>query len=139
MSENQYSELNLNDLAHFMKDTKEALLEAKTKVSEIQKVFDDLRKRAIPNKMEDMGIESAKITGVGRLSLRGEAYAGFVKETKEDAMTWLEDNGHGDLIKEDVNASTLKAFLKEQIRNGEVIPDNLFKFDPYLMATITKT
>jgi len=139
MSENQYSELNLNELAHFMKDTKDALLEAKAKVSEIQKVFDDLRKRAIPDKMEEMGIENAKITGVGRIALRAEAYAGFAKEMKEDAIQWLEQNGHSDLVKEDVNASTLKAFLKEQIRNGEVVPDNLFKFDPYLMATITKS
>jgi hypothetical protein len=139
MTDIEHGELSLKELAEFMRDTREALDKAKEKVAKIQKLYDGLRKRDIPNKMEEMGIDNVKITGLGRLGLRAEAYAGFQPGKKEEGIAWLEEHGHGDLVKEDVNASTLKAFLKEQFRNGEVLPDDMFKLEPYMMATITKS
>ena len=139
MADTEHGELNLKQMAEFMRDTREALDEAKAKVTEIQRLYDQLRKQDIPVKMEEMGIDNVKITGLGRLGLRAEAYAGFQPGKKEEGIAWLEENGHADLVKEDVNASTLKAFLKEQFRNGEVLPDNMFKLEPYMMATITKS
>ena len=119
-------------------DAKEDLENLKAHQSAAQKRFDEIRKVKIPALMEEMGLDGTKVTGIGRISLRQEAYASMNKERKPEAYAWLEENGHGDLIQPTVNGSTLKAFLKEQVKKGEIIPDELFNFTPYEMATITK-
>ena len=134
----EWEGMDLASLAKTMIQVKDELEEAKQIQAAAQKKFDALRKFVIPTKMEDMGIQSVNITGVGRLSLRAEMYAGFQPGMQDDAITWLEQHGHGDLVKETVHNSTLKAFLKEQLREGEILPDELFKQEPYMMATITK-
>ena len=133
----EYDGLSLTELAKAQIELKDKIAGLKSESSLLQSRFDHLRKHRIPTVMEDMGIESVKLAGIGRLSLRGEIYAGMVD--KDLAYAWLEENGHGDLIKPTVNASTLKAFLKEQMREGEVLPEDVFKSTPYMMATITKT
>ena len=104
----------------------------------LQKEFDELRKVALPDAMEDAGLESVRITGVGTVSLRTDAYASIVSGQTAAAYQWLAENGHEDLVKEYVQPSTLKAFLKEQNVNGEILPEELFKFSPYTYASITK-
>lgn len=135
----KYGSMELSELAAAQLNVKLQLDEAKRVQSELQSEFDYLRKVALPNKMEEMGIDGAKITGVGRISLRQEMYAGINKEHEAEAYAWLESNGHGDLIKDYIHSSTLKAFIKEQIRSGELLPDELFKVDPFTMAVITKS
>lgn len=135
----EYDGLNLQDLAKRMIETRDHLEELKKKQAEAQKRFDHLRKHRIPDEMENMGVETVKLTGVGRLSLRAEAYAGFAKGKQAQAIAWLEENGHGDIVKETVHNSTLKAFLKECVREGEELPEDLFSFTPYMQATITKS
>ena len=51
----------------------------------------------------------------------------------------MKDNGFGDLIKDFVHSSTLKAFLKEQFREGEDLPEEIFSFLPYSYVAITKS
>lgn len=136
---NYYEGWTLPQLANEMVAVRERLDQKKHEQAEIQKLYDLLRKKLVPETMENMGIQTVKLTGIGRLSLRAEAYASFAKDKKQEAMQWLVDNGHGDLIKEEVNSSTLKAFLKECMREGEEFPDDLFRFDPYMQATVTKT
>jgi len=134
----RYSKFSLADLAEAMRSVKTALDAAKIDQAAIQKEFDLLRLKVIPEKMDDEGMTSVKIKGIGRLTITGDMYAGIQKDMNKQAYQWLTDNGHGDLIKDFVHSSTLKAFLKEQIKNGEEIPDDLFKVTPFERASITK-
>lgn len=133
-----FDDLDLTDLARLFVDLRSSLEGRKKESSAIQVIFDDLRKRVLPEKMEEVGIENANLTGIGRVSLRGELYASIVADKKEEAQEWLIANGHGGMVKPTVNASTLKAFCKEQIIHGEELPETLFNVTPYTMATITK-
>jgi len=133
----EYDGMSLLQLAKEQQRLKGAIAELKAEESRLQKEFDHLRKHRIPEMMENMGIQNVKLEGVGRVSLRGEIYASIVD--KDLAYSWLQEHGHGDLIKPTVNASTLKAFLKEQMREGEVLPEEAFKSTPYMMAAITKS
>ena len=134
----EYDNMTLLELATAQKEAKTAIDEmAKVKTS-WQKRFDHLRMNLIPEKMEEEGINKVDFDGIGRVATQGNIYASIIKDRKEEAYTWLEDNGHGALIKGTVNAGTLKAFLKECIREGIQFPDDLFKVTPYMMATITK-
>lgn len=128
----------IQEVAEEYMAAKEDLENLKLHQSQAQKRFDEVRKIKLPALMEEMGIDNVKITGIGRISIRQEAYAGMNKDHKVEAYEWLEANGHGDLIQPTVNGSTLKAFLKEQVKKGEIIPDDLFNFTPFEMAIITK-
>lgn len=135
----EMEQMDINTIAQHFCDLRDELKICKDATSVVQKEFDLCRKIVIPDKMEDLGFDSVNIAGLGRLSLRSEMYASILADKKPQGYAWLEENGHGDLIKETVNASSLKALLKEQIALGELIPDDIFTCNPYLMATITKT
>ena len=134
----EYNDFTLVQLAQSQVDVKAEIDKLKAEASMWQKRFDHLRLHRIPEKMEETGIVNVKLDGIGKLSTRGEIYASIIADKKEEAYGWLEDNGHGAMIKGTVNAGTLKAFLKEQMREGHVFPDDLFKVTPYTMAVITK-
>ena len=134
----EYNDMTVAELAQAQVDVKAEIDILKASTSLLNKRFDHLRLFRIPEKMEETGILSVKLDGIGRLSTQGNIYASIIKGKKEEAYEWLEENGHGALIKGSVNASSLKGFLKEQIREGVPFPDDLFKATPYMMATITK-
>lgn len=133
-----YKSFSLQQLAERFRELQYELKESKAKSAEIQKEFDYLRKAVLPEKMEELGFDTVNITGVGRISLRAEIYASIIADQREAALTWLSENGHGALIKDTVNASSLKALMKEQIGLGEIFPEEIFNCTPYTMATLTK-
>jgi hypothetical protein len=121
-----------------MAEVKRNLDEQKAVCSDLQKEFDELRKVKLPEAMEEAGLEKVTVTGLGTVGLRTDAYASIKSGFQAAAYQWLADNGHEDLVKEYVQPSTLKAFLKEQHANGESLPEELFSFNPYTYASITK-
>jgi hypothetical protein len=129
----------VTEAAHIMAGLKEQLEDAKAYASAIQKDYDILRKTVLPAKMEDAGLDSMVVTGVGRINVRPEMYTSVIKGQNEEAHHWLRENGYDAIVKETVNSSSLKAILKECMKEGTIIPDNVFKVTPYEMATITKT
>jgi hypothetical protein len=111
---------------------------AKDVATTIQKEFDHLRQVIIPEEMDAAGISSANFPGIGRLTVTADLFAGIQPEQQQGAYQWLIDHGHADLIKEYVHPSTLKAFIKELMQNGEVLPEEYFKATPYQRASVTK-
>lgn len=106
-------------------------------MAKINAEYDALRIDLIPKKMEDQGLETITVKGIGRVGLTGDMY---VKQAdKAKLFTWLRKLKLGDLITEGVNASTLKAFLRKRIKEGKPIPDaDVVKITPFSRASITK-
>lgn len=124
------------------KDFKEA---ADLIAKEAGKVYDYLRLALVPARFDEDGISNMKVDGVGRVQLASDLYAGILKgvdkegrSIEEKAFEWLDDNGRGDVVKQTVNSSSLKAILKSMIVKGEEIPAELFKADPFTRASIVK-
>ena len=112
---------------------------ADDEAASLGKLWDNMRKRVLPEMMSDMGVSSLRLTGIGMLSLATDAYCSVRAGRKEDLLEWLEDNGHGELKTVTVNSSTLKAFIKEQMmEGGDVPPDDIVSFEPYTYAKLTK-
>ena len=132
----EYEEMTLEDLAHEMADIRKKLDTATDKKAGLQRAWDMIRKVAVPNKMEELGMESARIKGVGTVSLLTDAYCTTPAANADALKSWLTDNGYGSLIKPTVNASSLKSFMKEQILEGNKVPD-MVNFAPYTYASIT--
>lgn len=133
----EYDDLSITELALELADLKDKVEEADRKKKDLQKKFDYLRHNKIPTKMDDEGLSSVRVKNLGTLSLQPDAWTQTVNS--DELLKWLIQNGHEDLIKETVNPSTLKAFAKQQIKNGEELPpDDIFKFTPFTRASITK-
>lgn len=114
-------------------------LEAATKEkTRIQKLYDHLTINIVPERMEDEGIESLKIIDVGRLQTKADIRCSCPAGNKEKLQDWLENQGHEALVASVVNASTLKAFVAEQIKQGGDYPKDLLKIEPYSRATVVK-
>lgn len=108
----------------------------------LQKVLDRIRLGALPNKMQEEGMESFKLAGVGLVYTVSDMHVGLVKDPDgqepAEAYEWLEDRGHGDLIKRTVHNASLKALVKSLIRDGVAIPDDLFQVTPFTRAQVRK-
>ncbi len=114
--------------------------EAKLARTEAYAEYDEYRCKTVPDLMNDAEINSITIKGIGRLGLTEDAYASIKKDMKEEAYAWVEEiEGDRSLVVETINSSTLKAWLKEIQKQGEVdIPEDIFSFTPFQRASITK-
>lgn len=119
-----------------LKELKEAMEED---LKETNKFIEEITKQILPEKMDDQGISNIKIDGVGRITLRGEVYASILAANRDAAYQWLRDTGRASLISNTVNASSLKACVKEWLKNGEEIPEDLIKVTPVTVAVLTRT
>jgi hypothetical protein len=134
-----YDDMNLIALIREMRklQLEKDILEADLK--ECNKHFDFLRITKIPGQMEDEGIKNMSVDGVGRVSLTADMHVSVKAEMKEAFYLWLRDNGREDLIQPTVNSSTLKATVKNMVKKGEEIPDDLLNVSPFTRASITKS
>lgn len=138
MSASDLQTANLIDMIKEMAEMqrRKELLEGKMK--EVNKRLDQLRLSEIPEMMAALEIPNITVTEIGRVTLTADVYASIPPDGKEQAYEWLNDNGFGNCITETVNASTLKALMRRRLRDGEEIPEKLFRITPFTRASITR-
>ena len=117
------------------------LQEAKEQREEVMKQLnaelDKVRLILIPNMMEELQVKTATFEGVGRVQLAGDLYCSTIKGKKDEAMQWLRDCGYDDMIKEEYNATSMKALIKRLIGEGTPVPEFL-NVSPFMRASIVK-
>ena len=122
-----------------LKTVKEKIDELKAQTTELQKEYDRLRFHVLPDLMVDSGLETPlRVADVGTLSLTDDVRAAIVPENKDDALTWLDDHGYGDLVKPTIPPVSLKSLIKERLEKGEALPQDLFKVDVFTRASLRK-
>jgi hypothetical protein len=123
--------VTLDQLVTEFIDLKTNVEELKALTKSVEAKYDDLRKRRLPDKMQELGLISPDGKGGfthssgAKVHLRVEVYAYCKKENEPAFFAWLREEGHGDLIKETVHAQTLKAFAKECLKDGVALPAQL--------------
>jgi hypothetical protein len=127
----------LADVVALMVELGNQLDEFSAVKTRLQKAYDHLRIAVIPELMDEQGIKSANLEGIGRVTLTSDAYVNCPADSRQDLQRWLVDNGFDDMIQETVNASTLKAWALKRIRAGEDVPDFL-KVTPFSRASVTR-
>ena len=120
------------------KTLKEKIDALKDEATELQKEYDRLRFQLLPDLMVDSELEKLTVTDVGTLYLTDDVRAAVVTENKDDALTWLDDQGYGDLVKPNIAAASLKALIKDRLEKGEALPQELFKVDVFTRAALRK-
>ncbi len=128
----------LRQLCVQMKDLQLKALAIKADAVAIREPLDDLRLRKIPDLMAQLEVKTTTFTGLGRVQLAADIYASTISGQKEAALQWLRDCGYDNMIKPSVNSSSLKALFRQQIKDGSMPPDDIFKITPFTRASIVK-
>ncbi len=129
---------SLRNMCVEMRRLQNRLNDLKVEAAEVRGPFDDLRLKKIPEMMQSLEVTTTTFAGLGRVQLAGDLYASTRKGMKDQAMQWLRDCGHGSLIKEGYNASSVKAIFRGYLKEGAEIPDDIFSVTPFIRASIVK-
>jgi|TARA_R100000278_G_scaffold36471_3_gene32774 hypothetical protein len=73
----------------------------KDKAKSIRKLSEEI----IPARMAELGLESLTLKDGSQIKVKQKVQASIPVRFREDAFQWLRDNGHGDLIKNQVSAT----------------------------------
>ncbi len=132
MSENEnvnpyaeYDNMAVEDLGREMEKVRkklDGLGEEKTKT---QKRYDFITKNILPIKMEEAGMSSFKLKSGKGITVGDIMYVTSRKEQQPALFEWMRDRGNGDLVLETINSSSLKAFVKKCIKDGQEYPSEL--------------
>lgn len=125
-------------LAEAMRDLDVRIKSVGDELSALKKAKELIQDGILPAKMNEEGLETVNLKGIGRLSVRGELRVSAAAGAKEQLMKWLEENGYGAMVQDTVNSSTLKAFIAECIREGRDYPDELINMHSFDRVTLTK-
>lgn len=100
-------------------------------------LYDTLRFQTVPSLMEADNTLTTTIAGIGRVNLKDDIQLKTVD--KEGLFKWLRDNDKEDIITESVNAGTLAAFVRGQIKEDKPYPgDAILAVKPIVRAEITR-
>lgn len=109
----------------------------------LRPAYDDIRLERLPDAMHEAGMVAA--TGKGgftlqdgrKVFLQSDMHVALIAEARPSFYRWLNEHGHGDLLVEHVHPSTLKAFCKEQVAEGNELPATITTH-PFLKAVLRK-
>lgn len=98
---------------------------------------DRLSREVVPDVMKLHNVKTITIEGVGRVTVSHRYSCSMLD--KELGIMWLKDNGHGGIVQETVNSSTLAAFSKNLLEEeGKELPEDIFKVGTSPYTSITK-
>jgi hypothetical protein len=133
-----YTGYGWKDLAIAFRDLESRIADLDGQKAILYNEFENLRKKIVPERMEKEGMQNVTVRGIGRFSITADMYCNTPADKRFELQEWLMERGFGNLIQPTVNGSTLKAFIKEQIKAGEDIPSDIVKIEPYVRASLTK-
>jgi hypothetical protein len=110
----------------------EKIVEAFTEqLEQAQRVLDEIRHDQLPALMQEIGLSMVKLDTGEKVELKAVVKASIAKANKEQAFSWLRENGHGSLIKNKITTQfgmgeeeQAQALLQELTQQGlEVTQD----------------
>lgn len=133
-----FESCKVKELAYNLKMVKEVLEMADDLKKALELYHQHIAINVVPERMDDEGIETSRFAGIGRLQVKADIRCSVLKENRENLQQWMKDNGHGSLVAESINASTLKAWVKEQKEKDKEIPEDYIKVEPFSKASVVK-
>jgi len=130
------AQMSVTEMAEWLYELRELNNLADKIKKEIGAVYDHVRTIQLPERMDDEGLSSMRVQGVGMVKLTADMYIS-VKD-QEKLFGWLEENGLEHLIQEKVNTQQLKSVLRKYMEDGEEVPSDYVKITPFSRASITK-
>lgn len=113
-----------------------------------ERIYDMLRFTVVPEIFTDSDITALTLDGIGRCNIMDDITVTMVGDNKEEQtasrkalIEWLVAHEMEDLVTETVNAQTLTAFVRRQLKDkdGIPLPYELIKVNPVTRAQITRS
>ena len=104
----------------------------------LSKALQTLSVAVLPQKFQEEGVSTLTMKELGaRFTVNTRITASMTDKNR--AMEWLREGGHGDIIVETINSSTLSKFASEYVlEQGQDLPDGLFKISTIQHMSRTK-
>ena len=93
----------------------------------------------LPRLFHEASTDTTKTLNGYTISMADDLSVSIPADRKPDAYDWLEQNGYGDIIQSTVNSSTLKATMKGILKDGLVVPEDVFKMTVLRRYTVRKS
>lgn len=115
-------------------DAEEAISEA---MKTLRGLKDFLKFKSLPEAYEREQITTLTTAERDRVTVTQTVRASILAADKAKVYEWLRENGHGSLIIETINSSTLTAFVKEELEQNHTLPQEI-KVEPVDSASLTR-
>ena len=96
---------SLSDQVVKLKTLEDDLLQKENELKKIKQHIEIVSGEVIPTMMQEMNISTLKLADGSSVEVKPVYGASISASKKEEAYTWLRDNGLGDLIKNEVTVS----------------------------------
>lgn len=133
----QIGDRNLDELIEELSKITANIKKLEDELSSVKRVRDLLQNVVLPQELENLGVDSVKVSGVGSVYLKHSAYVTYPKDLESTLFEQLYDLEMEDIIVQNVNPSTLKATIKERVKQGLPIPE-VIKYTPYTQVQFRK-
>jgi hypothetical protein len=84
-------------------ETQKQILTTEEELKKLRDVEDTLSEQTIPNLMHKIGLELLKLKDGSSVEVKPKYKARIPESRSEEAFAWLRENGHGDLIKNQIS------------------------------------
>lgn len=107
-----------------LKTARQQLTDVKLALKDCQAVYDKAEMELIDHLTSQQSEGTARYDGIGyALMAKPRIFASCLVENKDKLKEYLRDKGREDLLREDVPAATLSAYVGELVENGKPIPE----------------
>ena len=85
-----------------LKNLEDAILATEEQLKDLKKQSDKLSQEVIPTMMQEMNLSTLKLNDGSAVEVKPVVFASIPADKKDDAYQWLQNNGLGDIIKNEI-------------------------------------
>ena len=111
----------LTDKANKMVELEQLVEEKQASLKATQKELKTLSEEEIPALLSEVGLSEITLTNGKKISTNAYYYGRITEHNQQEAFEWLQNNGHGDIIKNVVSVS----FGRDEDVDAEKLLNNL--------------
>src|SRR6056300_618316 len=101
-------------------ETQKQILTTEEELKKLRDVEDTLSEQTIPNLMHKIGLELLKLKDGSSVEVKPKYKARIPESRSEEAFSWLRENGHGDMIK---NQVTMEFGMKQDNEAKSIVEE----------------
>lgn len=111
----EYDDLKLSEQARVIKELKTAIGDIESIKRLFTSKYDYITMNVVPDKMDEEDIRTISYDGVGRLQTSAVIQCSVLKGNQDKLKDWLIEHNHSSIIKDTINSSTLKSWVRGQM------------------------
>lgn len=122
---------NIAELARQQMQAEAEVEEAEAALKRAKEQLRNIQEKLLPDAMSEVGVTEFKLTGGGKVTVKPYYSASLRRDAKDRAEAWLNENGHGGMVKREISVRIGRGQDKiaERVRNGLRSADIPFEED----------